>query len=357
MVYKVIQWATGATGKEAIRSIVSNSELELVGVRVYDSSKVGKDAGEIASIGPIGVTATDDEEKLLALDADCILWTGAATIFAPGADMGDETRHVCRLLESGKNLVSIVHAHYGHPASAPREMIEPVESACQKAGTSLLATGIDPGFVSEVLALTLTGISQRISSIKIQELLDYSKYANPQIIYEVMAFGRAPNPELQNGFLKAMAGAFGPSIRLIADELCVTVDQIQPYIEVKTAEKDFQIAAGPVKKGTVSAMRFGFNGLVDGKPFVIVEHITRLDKSDVPEWEQGEGYTIEIKGEPSISVNLRLGMEGRNELTDSVLSAAMHAVNAIPAVCQAQPGIRTITELPRIAGRHTTDWS
>ncbi|MBK8974278.1 MAG: dihydrodipicolinate reductase [Hahellaceae bacterium] len=324
MPLKVIQWATGTTGKNAIKAIINHPDLELVGVKVFDPEKVGKDAGVLAGISPIGITATDDEDALLALDADCILWMGAATMFAPGADMNQATQHICKLLKSGKNVISIVHTYYTHPSSAPAELVVPVEAACKEAGVSFLTTGIDPGFVSEVLTLTLTGISQRIESIKIQELLNYSRYENPQILFDVMSFGELPSRDKQNAFAQAMMGAFGSSICLVADSLGVELRGIDPYIEVRTADEDFEILAGTIRKGTISAIKFGFNGIVAGQPKICVEHITRLDHRQFPVGKTVKA-TLLISKESlqcaSISVWER--GENRGDLEDSVLSAAM----------------------------------
>ncbi len=44
---RVVQWATGTTGRLALRAVVDAPDLQLVGVRVYDSAKLGMDAGEL----------------------------------------------------------------------------------------------------------------------------------------------------------------------------------------------------------------------------------------------------------------------------------------------------------------------
>ena len=96
MTYRVIQWATGNVGKLSIQAIARHPELELVGVWVHDEAKVGRDAGEIAGIAPLGVSATHDVEALLALDADCVM-------YCPLPWQVDE---MCRILESRKNIVT-----------------------------------------------------------------------------------------------------------------------------------------------------------------------------------------------------------------------------------------------------------
>src|SRR5258707_1246188 len=68
--YRVIQWATGSIGQISIQSFARNPQFELVGCYVTSSEKVGRDAGELAGIDPVGVIATDNVDEILALDAD-----------------------------------------------------------------------------------------------------------------------------------------------------------------------------------------------------------------------------------------------------------------------------------------------
>ena len=96
MTYRVIQWMTGDVGQVGVRHFADDPVFDLVGVLVHNKEKVGKDAGEIAGVAPTGVIATDDVESIFALDADCVFYTPVI--------MDVDT--VCRLLRSGKNVVT-----------------------------------------------------------------------------------------------------------------------------------------------------------------------------------------------------------------------------------------------------------
>src|SRR5947209_3965626 len=98
MTISVIQWATGGVGRAAIEAVAAHPELELVGCWVHSSAKEGVDAGELAGIAPLGVAATNDIEALLALGADCIVYTP----LLPDEEL------VCRMLASGANVVTPV---------------------------------------------------------------------------------------------------------------------------------------------------------------------------------------------------------------------------------------------------------
>src|ERR1700753_3771342 len=111
MSLRVIQWATGSVGTAAIKGVLDHPELELVGCWVHSEAKSGKDDGEIIGTSPLGVTATNNIDDVLALDAD-------AVIYAPLLPNVDE---VAALLRSGKNVVTPLGWFYpSEKEGAPR---------------------------------------------------------------------------------------------------------------------------------------------------------------------------------------------------------------------------------------------
>src|SRR2546430_8219333 len=156
MAYRVMQWSTGNVGTLALRCIVGHPELELVGLWVHGSAKAGKDAGELCGLGPVGVRATTDAEALLALDADCVCYTATADL-RPFEAVED----VCRILASGKNVVSSSLVPLVHPRSFFPEVRDQLEDACRKGGTSFFTSGIDPRFAEDLLPLTPPGLCER----------------------------------------------------------------------------------------------------------------------------------------------------------------------------------------------------
>jgi len=135
MTYKVIQWATGGVGKAAIEGVQDHPELQLVGCWVHSPEKIGKDGGVIAGIGEIGVTATNNINDILAIDADCVL-------YSPLLPNEDE---IVRLLESGKSVVTTVGWVYPFKSTN----IDRLQEACLKGNSVLHGTGINPGGMPE----------------------------------------------------------------------------------------------------------------------------------------------------------------------------------------------------------------
>ena len=108
---RVIQWGTGNVGKHAVAAVHEHADLELVGALVYSDEKAGRDVGEIVGMDPIGVIATKDVDEILALDADCVLYHAQGD-WNPPAALDD----ICRLLASGKNVVSTAVTAWIYPA-------------------------------------------------------------------------------------------------------------------------------------------------------------------------------------------------------------------------------------------------
>jgi len=345
---KVIQWATGAVGQHAVAAIHAHPELALVGALVYSDDKAGRDAGEICGIGPIGVAATRNPEEIFARDADCVIYAAQGEMDPMGA-LDD----ICRLLASGKNVVSTAVTALIHPKSAGPEVVERLESACRAGASSFHGTGIEPGWAGEVLPLTLSGLFRRIDSIRVQELMDYANYDSAPMLFQMMGFGQPPDADVPLANPELTAPPFRAPLLLVADGLGATIEDFAYEREVAVAQEAFEIAAGRIEAGTVSAQRFAYTAVVGGRPAITIEHITRLRQSEAPDWPNGRGWTVRIEGEPSMSLEVEIAVHGEDENDQGCLGTAMHAVHAIAPVCDAEPGIRTFLDLPMITGRHT----
>jgi hypothetical protein len=346
---RIVQWATGPVGRHAIAAVVDHPELELVGCFVHTAGKGGLDAGELAGIGPVGVTATTDRAEILALPADCVLFMAQGDV-DPSAALDD----ICALLASGKNVVSTAVTSLIYPASMGTRVVRRLQQACADGGTSFHATGIEPGWASEVLPLAMSGLFGRVDSLVVQELLDYASYDNAFMLFDVMGFG---HPADSTRFFAAdpavLAAPFRAPLMMVAEALGATIEDFAFHREAWPAQRQFDVAAGRIAEGTTAAMRFGASAVVEGRPALTVEHVTRLHPDAAPDWPTGRGWKVTVEGRPSMVVEAKIAVNGEDENDQSCLGTAMHAVHAIAPVCAAEPGIRTFLELPTITGRHT----
>ena len=344
---RVVQWATGAVGRHALAATIDHPEHEVVGVLVYSDDKAGRDAGDLCGTAPIGVVATMDRDEILGLDADCVLYMPQGEM-NPMAAVDD----ICALLASGKNVVSTAVTALIYPASMGRKVVDRLEQAGAQGGTSFHGTGIEPGWASEVLPLTMSGLFRRIDSLVVQELLDYSTYASTDMLFDIMGFGRAPDADVLGADPAVLGGTFRAPLMLVADGFGASVDDFVYDRQVAVAAQPFAVAAGRVETGTVSAMRFSATAVIDGRPALTVEHITRLAEGEAPDWPRGRGWKVTVEGLPSMVLESKIAVHGEDENDQGCLGTAMHAVHAIAPVCAASPGIRTFLDLPTIVGRH-----
>ena len=347
MPYRVIQWSTGNVGRFALRCIIGHPQLELAGVWVSSAAKAGKDAGELCGVGPVGVRATTDAEALLRLDADCVCYTATADL-RPFEAVED----ICRILASGRNVVSSSVVPLVHPRSFFPKVRDKLEDACRRGGTSFFTSGIDPGFANDLLPLTLSGLCERWEEVRILEIINYATYDQPQVLFETMGFGK---PLDHTPLLLApgsLTFAWGGTIRLLAEGLGVELEDIRSVFERRPAVRPIRIGAHVVEPGTMGALRFEVQGIVGGRPAIVVEHVTRLDDELAPEWPRGRGsYRVVIKGTPSMRCEFEFADEKGDHAVGGVLLTATRIVNAIPVVCEARPGLLSALDLPLVTGR------
>jgi 2,4-diaminopentanoate dehydrogenase len=330
---RVIQWATGITGTMALRHVIGSPDLELVGVRVYDPTKVGADAGSLCGLPDIGITATDDRDALINADADVVLYMGKVETDTPGC-----FADVCDLLASGKDVVA-TGSRFIHPRSLDGSLADGIEKACRAGGSSFLGLGLFPGFIGESLVPVLSRLTQRTGRIDVREVLNYSTYASHDLIFNAMGFGFPPDdttPLLTN--TEYAASAWIGSTTVLAQALGLEIRGVEGYRDVMTTPRALTVAAGEIPAGTVGAMRFGV--VADcGDTTLAVEHLTRMADDLAPDWPKEIGYEVVFEGEPNLRMHLVVGSHEEDHAEQGCLATAMHAINAIPTVLAADPGL------------------
>ncbi len=335
--YRVVQWATGNIGTRALRSVIEHPTLDLAGVWVHSPDKAGRDAGDLCGLDAIGVAATNDIDDVVALGADCVL-------YMPRALDADE---VCRLLASGANVVT-TRGELHHPASMDPALRERVEAACAEGGTSVHSTGSSPGFITEALPLVVTSLQRRLDGLTIDEFADLSRRPSPDLLFGIMGFGKPPaafdERRLSHGRV-----SFGPSLRLLADALGLPLDDVEASGEVAVASRTVEIAAGTLEAGTVAAQRLTVTGVRDGHPLLRFRAHWYCTTELEPAWDlAATGWRVTVDGDAPLDIDLRFAVPIERMGDVSPGYTAHRAVNAVPVVCAAPPGIRTTVELPQV---------
>lgn len=339
----MVQWSSGIVGSAALRATLDDPRLELVGVYAFSPSKVGVDAGTIAGVDPdqpTGVRATDDIDALLALEADCFvympLWPDIAVLE--------------RILESGANVVTtarlVTAAHYGDDAGGR------LARAAERGGVSLFGTGMNPTYVP-TLALAATAMCRRVTRISVTESLDCALYGSAPT-WEAYGFGTPLEPDRLTSELWAAEPDYLEILDVMASALDVTLDDHILTVDYATATEDRDLGFMTIGKGTVAALDARWVGLVDENPFVEMRTTWKLGSifgyQQEPDWPLLHGYRIDIDGDPEVHLKLNF-MPADLDHIDAGVTTALPAINAIPAVCSARPGIVTAADLPLVTGR------
>jgi hypothetical protein len=345
MAIKVIQWATGGVGRAAIEGVLDHPELELAGAWVHSAEKEGLDLGTLVGRDPVGVSATTDVDALLALDADCVLYSPF---------MADPAV-VEQILRAGKDVVSPLGWFY--PPAKERERFDAI---AKESGTTLHGTGIHPGGITERFPLMVSALSGDITHVRAEEFSDIRTYGAPDVIRDWMLFGKTPEEARTSIMAEALGSGFRQSIWMVADVLGFDVDsELKTTHEMAVAAEPIDSPIGVIEPGLVAAQRFRWELTVDGTP-VVTAAVNWLmgDNALDPAWEIGEAgerFEVEVTGDPSCLCTFTKlhphSIEEGLERNAGIVATALHCVNAIPYVVAAEPGLRTYLDLPLVAGR------
>lgn len=348
--HRVILWGTGFVGRSVLRNLITHPAYDVVGVLVNDPDKDGRDIGELTGLPEVGLRASRDVDAVLARDAEAVCYFGPSALH-----METNLRHLTRALRAGKNVVETTVGALQNPERAPDAIRDAIASACHDGGTSFFSGGIDPGFGNDLLPLTLLGLCGRVDRVHTTEFLDAGSYPDQQSLAS-MGLGTAleETPLLDTPGL--MTSIWGGPLYMIARALGVEVDQtIERYERWATPDPiDFEM--GRVEAGHAAAHRIQLAGVVDGEERIVIDHVHRVVPDAAPDWprpasDPAHANRVEITGSPHIVQETVLADEFTGDgNAGGCLATGMRAVNAIPAVVAAEPGILSTLDLPLIAG-------
>jgi 4-hydroxy-tetrahydrodipicolinate reductase len=343
MALRVVQWTTGNVGKRSVRAVQAHRDLELVGCYAWSPDKVGTDVGELCGIESIGIAATNDVQALLALGPDIVVYN----------PMWPSTDEIVRILEAGINVVTT--AAFVNGKGNPGDRVR-ILAACEKGRSTIFGTGISPGFV-ELVAIATANICDRIDKITIDEGSDTTLYDSPDT-ERPCGFGRRmDDPELPGMAAKGTA-VFGEAVAVVADALGIELDDIVCQAEYAMTTQDVVMDSWTIPAGHVAGVYASWQGKVGDATVVELNVRWRKGQTLEPDWTIKEGHVITIDGRPTVTATLEYLPPPDFEATTFVefmvlgmIMTAMPAINAIPYVVAAAPGIVAYTDLPLILPR------
>lgn len=325
MPIRVMHFGLGPIGCSVARQIAGRKGLKSVGAVDIDPGKIGRDLGEIAELGrKINVKVSGDARKAIkAARPDVVVMCTSSSIKAALPQIEDVLKTKTPIVSTTEELA---YPGYTHVRQARR-----IDALARKAKVALLATGVNPGFAMDALPIALTAVCQRVNAIKVSRLQDASKRRLPfqQKIGAGLTIEQFQK-RVKDGTVRHVG--LTESIAMIADALGWRLeritDDIQPKIAGTTVTSEF-LAVDP---GYVCGIIQDGVGYVGGQPLIRLHMVAAIGET--------ESYdAVEIDGTPTLAMKIDGGIHGD-------IATASIAINSIPHVLAAAPGLRTMRDMP-----------
>ncbi len=337
-IYRVVQWTTGNVGVRTAMAVLANPNYDLVGCYAWSPDKVGRDVGDLIGTDPTGVTATDDVEALLALKPDCV-------VYNPKWLDVDE---LVRILEAGVNVVATAAFITGHWLGDGRQRLI---DACEKGGSSIFGSGMNPG-LANLLGIVSAGICDRVDSVRVLESVDSTGYDSPETEL-LVGFGRPlDDPGLQDAVAEGTA-VFGDAVHLMGDALGLDLTDVRCVASFAETTELLEMDSWSIEAGCVAGVEASWQGWVGDRKVISLDVRWRKGRTLEPDWPIEHGYVVEVQGLPSVRTKLEIFPPADFQATSfkdymvlGMVMTGLPAVNAIPSVCQAAPGIVTYLDIP-----------
>jgi len=216
---------------------------------------------------------------------------------------------------------------------------------------SLLVSGVDPGWGNDVLPLLVSGLATTVDVIRCQEIFDYSTYDQEDSVRNLVGMGQPMDYGAPMLWPEMPTMVWGGQIRLMARALGVELDEIRETMDRRPLENTVSTRTmGDFEAGTQGAVRFEVQGIVEGEPRIVIEHVTRIHASCAPDWPTpptGDGaHKVIIEGRPRIEVSIEATDEGENRSAGGNATAVGRLVNAVDWLVDAEPGLYDALDIP-----------
>nr|BFE82422.1 hypothetical protein GCM10020093_050230 [Planobispora longispora] len=202
-----------------------------------------------------------------------------------------------------------------------------------------------------MLPLLISGLGTTVDVIRCQEIFDYSTYDQPDSVRYLVGMGQPMDYEPPMIAPTVPTMVWGGQVRLMARALGVELDEIRETVARRPLDTAVSTATmGVFEAGTQGALRFEVQGIVEGEPRIVIEHVTRIHPSCAPDWPVPPGgagaHRVIIEGRPRIEVTVEAVDEGGNQSAGGNATAAGRLVSAIDWLLEAEPGLYDALDVP-----------
>lgn len=327
---RVLQWGLGAMGSGMARLVLEKTGLQLVAAIDYRPDYIGQDLGTVLKIDrQLGITVSGNLDE--ALDSEKV----DVVVIATTSWVKDQMADLRRIITAGINCVSIAEEMADPYAQSP-ELAAELDDLCRKNNVTLLGTGVNPGYVLDLLVVALTGGNHNVERIEASRVNDLSPYG--PTVMRTQGVGITPaafKAGIEDGSIVGHVG-FPESIHMISDALGLGVDRIEQLREPIISQVYRETPHVKVQPGMVAGCAHTGIGYRGDKEVIRLVHPQQIH----PHLEgQDTGDYINIYGKPEIHLSIK------PEIAGGVATMGL-AVNMIPHVFAATPGLKRMIDMP-----------
>ncbi len=329
---KVVIWGFGAMGSGMARMLLTKKGVDIVGVCDRNKARVGKSIFEL-----LNVERGNRADVIVNPDIDVVITEKSCDVVLTATDSftAKAFPRLKLILEKKINVISTAE-EMAYPRAQSPELAEELDRIAKENGVSILGTGINPGLIMDLLVVVLTGCMTDVTEIEAKRINSLSPFGHA--VMEEQGVGMAVdafNKGIADGTLAGHVG-FAESIHMIGDAIGWKVDKIETQMAPIVTSVDRKSPHGFAAAGDVAGVSMTGQGFVDGAVKINMLHPQQIE----PEMEGTfTGDYITLKGSPEVNMIIKPEVEGG-------LGTIAMCVNMIPQIINADPGLKTMLDLP-----------
>lgn len=318
-------YGLGPIGAAVARQLASRKGFQIVGAVDIDRAKIGLDLGEVIGLDKkLRVRVTNDVNGAIKSGKPDV------AVLCTSSSLKKVMPQIEGVLKKKVAIVSTTE-ELSYPVGKNRALAKKIDALAKKAKVAVVGTGVNPGFAMDALPITLTGISERVDSIRVDRVQD----ARSRRLPFQQKIGSGLNKEqfaqkVKDGSVRHVGLA--ESVTMIADAMGWKLDKVTDEIQPKIAEKAVESELIAVDPGYVCGITQDGIGYMKGKPVITLHMEAYLGAP-----ESFDAVTVE--GNPRITSKVAGGLHGD-------IATASITVNSIPKILRVSPGLRTMADMP-----------
>ena len=325
MPIRVLFYGLGPIGAAVARQVASRKGFQIVGAVDTDRAKIGLDLGDVIGLGKkLRVRVTNDAVGAIKSGKPDV------AVLCTSSSLKQVMPQIEMVLSKKVAIVSTTE-ELSYPVGKNRALARKIDALAKKAKVAVVGTGVNPGFAMDALPITLTGICERVDSIRVDRIQDARTRRLP--FQQKIGSGLTKQQfaqKVKDGSVRHVGLA--ESVTMIADAMGWKLDKVTDQIQPKIAEQVVESELIAVDPGYVCGIIQDGVGYCKGKAVITLHMEAYLGAP--------ESYdAVTVEGNPNIRQKIDGGLHGD-------IATASITVNSIPKILRVTPGLRTMADMP-----------